>query len=57
MLEVPLIRFLLAITLGRSIRYLTWGVLAIVYGELTHRFLDQNILLIGTLLLIVFWWL
>ncbi|MGH9340158.1 MAG: YqaA family protein [Acidobacteriota bacterium] len=52
--EVPFSRFLLAVSVGRSIRYFMWGVLAVLYGEAVREFMVQNLHKIGTILIILF---
>ena len=46
-------KFLLAVTIGRSIRYFMWGILAVLYGEMARQFLEQNLPAVGTLLFAV----
>ena len=48
----PLGRFILMVSLGRSIRYFTWGILAVVYGEAARKVLEQNGPTVGVLLLV-----
>lgn len=46
-------RFLLAVFVGRSIRYFSWGILAVLYGEAAKRFLEENIQMVGSMLMLV----
>ena len=46
-------KFLFAVSLGRSFRYLLWGVLAIIYGPLAQRFLEENLHTVGVALALV----
>ena len=41
-------KFILAIAVGRTIRYLTWGILAVVYGAPVKLFIQTNLLKVGT---------
>lgn len=41
--RVPLKKFLFAVFVGRTIRYATWGILAVLYGEWAREFLEQNL--------------
>ncbi len=52
--KVPFPEFLLAVGIGRSIRYFLWGILAVLYGELASVFLAQNIHQVGIILFILF---
>lgn len=47
-------RFLLAVALGRSIRYFMWGILAVIYGVTVRHFLEENIQSVGIVLFIIF---
>jgi len=51
---VPVPGFVLAVALGRSLRYLTWGVLAVLYGEVARRFLQENLHMVGLIIFLVF---
>ena len=51
--RVSLRRFLLAVLVGRSIRYFLWGILAVVYGEAAQRSVEDNLPTVGTILLIL----
>lgn len=46
-------RFLLAVLAGRSIRYFSWGILAVLYGEAAKRFLEENIQMVGSTLMLL----
>lgn len=48
------LKFLIAVTLGRSIRYFMWGILAVVYGQLVKEFLENNLHTMGFLLFLLF---
>ena len=50
---VPFWRFVLAVTLGRSIRYFMWGILAVLYGRLAKHFLENNLPFISLLLFLL----
>ncbi len=45
--QVPRVKFLVAVAAGRSIRYFSWGILAVVYGEAAKTFLERNLHTIG----------
>ncbi len=45
--RVPRAKFLAAVAVGRSIRYFSWGILAVVYGESAKTFLERNLHTIG----------
>ncbi len=49
--KVPFKKFLVAVSIGRSIRYLMWGILAVLYGEWTKQFIENNLLEVGLILL------
>ncbi len=51
--QVSLSKFLLAVAVGRSIRYFMWGILAVIYGEAAQRYVEQNLETVGTILLIL----
>ena len=42
--------FFTAVTLGRTIRYSMWGILAVLYGDAVKRFVEHNIETIGWVL-------
>ena len=50
---MPALRFLSAVTIGRSIRYAMWGILAVLYGNSVKLFLENNLSAVGTVLAIV----
>ena len=50
MFGVPLRKFIVAVLIGRSIRYYMWGVLAVLYGERARYFLENNLKLVGVIL-------
>lgn len=49
--KVPFKRFLVAVSIGRSIRYFMWGILAVLYGEWTKHFIENNLGTVGLILL------
>ena len=51
---VPTSKFIFAVAVGRAIRYLTWGVLAVLYGEAVRQFLLQNLHSVGLIVFGVF---
>lgn len=44
--------FLAAVAVGRTVRYSTWGILAVLYGERVKRFMEQNLHTVGTVLVL-----
>jgi len=42
--------FVLAIAIGRSIRYSVWGILAVLYGEAVKRYMQENLYVVGMVL-------
>jgi membrane protein YqaA with SNARE-associated domain len=48
------LKFITAVTIGRSIRYLTWGILAVLYGDPVRVYLQQNARKIGVLFFVAF---
>ena len=53
MFGVPLRKFIVAVLIGRSIRYYMWGVLAVLYGERARYFLENNLKLVGVILFVL----
>lgn len=45
--------FLLAVVLGRSARYFTWGVLAVLFGQSVKDYAERHLPFMGTMLLVV----
>jgi membrane protein DedA with SNARE-associated domain len=43
--------FVLAVTIGRTIRYSMWGILAVLYGNHLKIFMQQNLNAVGGILL------
>ncbi|RPI20907.1 MAG: hypothetical protein EHM61_26015 [Acidobacteria bacterium] len=50
MFRVPYQRFILAVLVGRSVRYYMWGALAVLYGETARHFLEHNLKFVGIIL-------
>jgi membrane protein DedA with SNARE-associated domain len=46
--------FLTAVVIGRIIRYSTWGILAVLYGNPVKRFMQQNLREVGIAFFAVF---
>lgn len=42
--------FLTAVVLGRTLRYSTWGILAVIYGEPIKDFMQENLKMVGIVL-------
>jgi membrane protein DedA with SNARE-associated domain len=51
-LKVP--EFLIAVVIGRTLRYTMWGILAVLYGNAVKQFMQENLNLTGIILLISF---
>ena len=51
---VPPSKFILAVALGRSVRYLMWGILAVLYGEAAKAFIQQNMHTVGLVVFLLF---
>lgn len=39
--------FLLAVTIGRTVRYSMWGILAVMYGESVRTYMQENLTQVG----------
>ncbi len=48
--RIPLGRFIVLISLGRSIRYFMWGILAVLYGEAAKQVLQEEMKTVGIVL-------
>ena len=48
------LKFLTAVTIGRTIRYLTWGILAVLYGDPVRLYMQANARKIGVLFFVAF---
>ncbi|MBI4446929.1 MAG: VTT domain-containing protein [Acidobacteria bacterium] len=46
-------KFIAAVLLGRSVRYLTWGILAVIYGEAARVFLQEKFKANGLLVILL----
>ncbi len=52
--RLNVLEFLMAVVIGRTIRYSMWGILAVLYGNAFKQYMQQNLNSIGTILLILF---
>ena len=52
--KVPMVRFLVAVSVGRSIRYFSWGILAVWYGEWAKELMEAHVRTVGIVLFVVF---
>ena len=50
---LPTWEFILAVALGRTIRYSMWGVLAVIYGQAVKDYMERNLARVGTGLFVV----
>lgn len=48
--RIPVGRFIVLISLGRSIRYFMWGILAVLYGEAAKQFVQEEMKTVGVIL-------
>ncbi len=48
--RIPLGRFIVLISVGRSIRYFMWGILAVLYGEAAKQVLQEEMKTVGVVL-------
>jgi membrane protein YqaA with SNARE-associated domain len=48
------LEFLMAVVIGRTIRYSMWGILAVLYGNSVKLYMQKNLNVIGMILLGVF---
>jgi membrane protein DedA with SNARE-associated domain len=52
--RLKLSEFLTAVIVGRSVRYFTWGILAVLYGNSVKAFIQNNLTRVGTVLFALF---
>lgn len=48
--ELPTWEFIMAVAVGRTIRYSIWGVLAVLYGNAVKEYMQQNLTRVGLVL-------
>ena len=48
--KLPTWEFIMAVAVGRTIRYSMWGVLAVLYGQAVKEYMQQNLPLVGLVL-------
>jgi membrane protein DedA with SNARE-associated domain len=46
--------FLLAVAIGRTIRYSMWGILGFLYGDVVKNFVHRNLPVLGVALFVIF---
>jgi membrane protein YqaA with SNARE-associated domain len=51
-LRVPV--FMTAVIIGRTLRYSMWGILAVIYGETVKQYIQENLNIVGVVLLSCF---
>jgi membrane protein DedA with SNARE-associated domain len=51
-LKIP--EFLIAVIIGRTLRYAAWGILAVLYGNAVKQYMQKNMNLTGIILIICF---
>jgi membrane protein DedA with SNARE-associated domain len=49
--QLPALRFVAAVALGRTVRYSMWGILAVIYGNAVKRYMQENLQVVGAVLL------
>jgi len=52
--RVKAAEFIVAVVIGRSIRYFMWGILAVLYGNSVKLYMQQNLKVIGMILCGIF---
>jgi membrane protein DedA with SNARE-associated domain len=52
--RLKVLEFLMAVAIGRTIRYSMWGILAVLYGNSVKLYMQQNLHFIGMILFGVF---
>ena len=52
--RVKTAEFIVAVVIGRSIRYFMWGILAVLYGNSVKLYMQQNLKVIGMILCGIF---
>lgn len=45
--KIPFPKFLVAVSVGRSIRYFMWGILAVLYGAWAREFIQESLTSVG----------
>jgi membrane protein DedA with SNARE-associated domain len=46
--------FITAVIIGRTLRYSAWGILAVIYGDPIKSFIQNNLKMVGSVLLVCF---
>ncbi len=52
--RLKLSEFLTAVVIGRTVRYSTWGILAVLYGRVVRTYMQQNLPVVGMIMFAVF---
>jgi membrane protein YqaA with SNARE-associated domain len=52
--RLPIAEFLMAVMIGRTIRYSLWGILAVLYGNAVKIYIQQNLESTGMVLFVLF---
>jgi membrane protein DedA with SNARE-associated domain len=47
-------QFVMAVVIGRTVRYSMWGILAVLYGNSVKEYMEQNLDAVGIILMICF---
>jgi membrane protein DedA with SNARE-associated domain len=50
--RLNMLEFLIAVTIGRTIRYSIWGILAVLYGNAVRQYIQQNLNMMGTIIIL-----
>jgi membrane protein YqaA with SNARE-associated domain len=49
--RMNLVSFITAVIIGRTLRYSAWGILAVIYGDPIKNFVQNNLKMVGSVLL------
>ncbi len=52
--RLKLSEFLTAVVIGRTVRYSTWGILAVLYGRVVRTYMQRNLPVVGMIMFAVF---
>ncbi len=50
--RMSLPKFVISVVIGRTVRYFTWGILAVLYGSAVKDYMQNNVPMIGIVLFI-----
>jgi membrane protein DedA with SNARE-associated domain len=52
--RMNLVSFITAVIIGRTLRYSAWGILAVIYGDPIKMFVQNNLKMVGSVLIVCF---